>query len=267
MNLFVMGTLLFLTFGEVLAVEAPSPEAIQKYLEFLKAYPNTLGLIGNADDGEIELLVDSAAIEMAVQRSGRQMGIIHQDNYWTWINDPVKFPNGTYGVYGRIFWHNSFSETTGVGGCAILPQFADGRIALNCNYRHATRSWELELPRGGLEKGELPEEAARREALEETGLMIGDAHFLGQMHPDSGTVCSLSAVFLGEVLEEAKAHPEDSEAIESIMTFTLEELREGFQKGSFLIEIRGKEQEVFLRDPFLTYALFQADIRGLLISE
>jgi len=51
----------------------------------------------------------------------------------------------------------------------VVPQLEDGRLVLLRQYRHPLRAWVWEVPAGGLEAGETPEEAAVRELAEETG--------------------------------------------------------------------------------------------------
>ena len=55
------------------------------------------------------------------------------------------------------------------GAVVILPLLDDGRVGLIRNYRVAAGKTLLELPAGTLERGEDPEDCARRELAEETG--------------------------------------------------------------------------------------------------
>jgi 8-oxo-dGTP diphosphatase len=54
-----------------------------------------------------------------------------------------------------------------------------GERVLLLRRRHAPRRGWLDLPGGFLEAGEDPEQAARRELLEETGLAVGRVRWLG----------------------------------------------------------------------------------------
>jgi ADP-ribose pyrophosphatase len=236
----------------VLSAKEPTAEQIQTYLELLDTYPN-LGPRGNVDQGEIELLRDPEKIRIAAKNTGRDIGIVYEDRYWIWVNDPVKFPSGSLGVYGRIITRGSLR---GCAGCAILPRLPDGRIMLNCNYRHATRSWELEIPRGFADAKEKPEECARRELKEETGFCVDEITLLGKMPPDTGQSSTAAFVFLADVHQIDLPKRDESEAIDRLIPFSIEELREGFRKGSLLLTIRGVEKRAFLRDPFLTFGLF-----------
>ena len=63
----------------------------------------------------------------------------------------------------------------------------DGRLALVRQYRYAVESWQLELPAGGIDAGESPEEAVRRELREETGYEATELISLGMVYPSAGS--------------------------------------------------------------------------------
>ena len=231
---------------------------IDKYFEYLDKCPQTLGPNGSYTDGEIEIILDKKKINEIMISANRDVGVIAEDNYWIWLNDAVRFPGGSYGVYGRIIWKCSLD---GISGVAIMPLLPNRKVALNRNYRHATRSWEYELPRGGMNPHETPKQAAIREMKEETGYLADRIEPLGLMNPDSGTISSLVPVYLAEVTEKGASKPESSEAIASIDAFTIEELKQGFLDGYLTTLIYGKKTKVNLRDPFLAFALLQWELR------
>ncbi|HSX04576.1 MAG TPA: NUDIX hydrolase [Rhabdochlamydiaceae bacterium] len=232
----------------------------ETYLQYLKQY-EVLGPFGNAAQGEIEIILDKAKMEEIEKAMGRKVGIVAQDKYWLWINDAVYFPSGKSGVYGRVMWRQSLQ---GITGAAVMPVLPDGRIVLNRNYRHATRSWEYELPRGGANPGESAESVAIREAKEETGMVIDELYLLGEMAVDTGILNAISPVFMAKVIEIQEAEPEDAEAIAAVEAFSVDELKQGFMKGYLTVESNGAALEIPLRDPFLAFALFQAELRHLL---
>lgn len=248
-----MGNKVYAIFSTMLSLSLFGAD--QSYLDLYKQHPGALGPLGHHKKGEIEIVLDEKRMDEIEQKTGRKVGIIAQDRYWVWINDAVIFPKGNEGVYGRVLWRQSL---LGPAGVAVMAVTQDKRIALIRTFRHATRSWEYELPRGGTEMGESPEQTAIREAKEETGLVVSNLVSLGEFYPDTGVLTTLVPVFLASVERIEGAEIEETEAIDVIETFSLEELKQGFVKG--YLEKDG--ERVNLRDPFLTFALFQAEIRG-----
>jgi len=61
----------------------------------------------------------------------------------------------------------------------VVPVTANGHVTTLTGYRHGPRRECLSLPGGFIDPGETPEEAARRELVEETGLAPSRLRFLG----------------------------------------------------------------------------------------
>lgn len=231
----------------------------QNYLKFIKEYPNLVTPPGDASKGEIEIILDPGKMLAIERKTGRDVGIVARDKFWIWINDACKFPSGAEGVYGRILQTKSLTQASGV---AVMPILPDGRIALNCNYRHATRSWEIELPRGGVEPGENPESAAKRETLEETGMEVEHLVLLGAFPPDSGLSAVVAPIYAALVAKQGAVHRDAEEAIEEIFALSVEEIKQGFKNGYIFKKVRGDMTKVYLRDPFLAYALLLYEIKN-----
>ncbi len=258
-------------------VKKELPFSLTQYLQLLKDHPDTFGPLGKWRSGEIEITLNPEQIkkiehQMRLRLISKGMreadaekwstvGIIAEDNYWMWIRDAVIFPSGVYGTYNRLMWKGGME---GVPGIAILPLLSTKKIVVNVNYRHATRSWEIELPRGQKKTGESPEHAAARELKEETGYQVLKLTQMGTMAPDTGTQMSLVPVFCGEVSHSGENSKEYSEAILQNPAFSKEELKQGFARGYIEFPIHGEIVKVNCRDPFLTFALLQAEMKGLL---
>lgn len=222
---------------------------------------------GNHTAGEIEIVSEPHKIKeiqsvqaQRLQKKGLSLkdaddaartGIIAEDTYWLWVRDAVLFPSGAGGTYNRLLWKSSLQ---GAPGVAVLPILPNGKIVLNLNFRHATRSWELEVPRGMREAGENQEQCAKRELQEETGFSVSKLQFLGELAPDTGVLNSVVPVYAGWVEKVGEASPEISEAILETRSFSLEELKQGLRQGYLSLGPQGK---AYVRDSFLTYALFQ----------
>ncbi|MFC0599287.1 NUDIX hydrolase [Streptomyces palmae] len=134
------------------------------------------------EPGGIEILPQEVTAEDA-RRGAGAVGVVYADPYITVVRDPVRFPDGSPGLYVRVL------PSTERPGVVVLPITGDGEVLLIEQYRHATRAWHLEAPRGG---GESPDPAAdaARELAEETGEEAVELVPLGELHPDTGLLAA-----------------------------------------------------------------------------
>ena len=107
------------------------------------------------------------------------------------------------------------------GSAVIIPVYADKTIALVKQYRHAAGKYLWEIPAGSLEKGENPEEGARRELEEEVGAAAGKLELLSEFYVSPGFLSEKMFVFLATDLTETAQNLEEDELIE-IEKFTFE---------------------------------------------
>lgn len=68
----------------------------------------------------------------------------------------------------------------------ILP-FYKGKVVLISQYRHAHGRYMIEIPGGGIEENENPDQVAERELLEETGFRCISLKYLGKYCPSPGS--------------------------------------------------------------------------------
>src|SRR5205814_662663 len=69
---------------------------------------------------------------------------------------------------------------------AVVAVTGEKELVLVRQYRPAVERFTLELPSGHVEKNETPEEAAKRELVEECGLEAGTMELLGKLISDTG---------------------------------------------------------------------------------
>lgn len=98
--------------------------------------------------------------------------------------------------------------------------------------RRAVGEGELlwQFPAGGIEPGEMPEEAAVRETLEETGLKVEADKLIGQrVHPKTGREMSYTACRV----VDGEAYVADAEELDAVAWVTLGEIPEYVPYGLF----------------------------------
>jgi len=112
---------------------------------------------------------------------------------------------GEYVFRGRLISVRVFETPRGArevvehpGAVAVLVLDEGGRVLLVGQPREAVGRRVWEIPAGKLEPGEPPEEAARRELLEETGLAAKAMIPLGAIFPTPGYSSEVIHLFLAE---------------------------------------------------------------------
>ena len=99
------------------------------------------------------------------------------------------------------------------GAVAIVAVDADGLVTLVRQVREPARKELIELPAGGLEDGEAPLEAAKRELAEETGLQGGEWRELGAFWTSPGFCNERMTLFVAENVERGEASPDADEDV------------------------------------------------------
>jgi 8-oxo-dGTP pyrophosphatase MutT (NUDIX family) len=143
-----------------------------------------------------------------------------QKNPWTtlssreiylnpWIRvreDQVLKPNGTPGIYGVVEYRNR--------AVGVVPIDKDGYTWLVGQYRYTHNRYEWEIPEGGCPEGESLEDCARRELLEETGLVASELEPLLLDIQLSNSIGNETAhLFIARGLTQETPQPEDTEQI------------------------------------------------------
>ncbi|MCP5352061.1 MAG: NUDIX hydrolase [Chromatiales bacterium] len=150
---------------------------------------------------------------------------IYSNRFGTLYDDDVLFKDGVEGRYIRFLWH--CRQTV-----AVLPVLEDGRYLLLQNFRHAVREWVLEIPKGFTGDDADAETAARRELIEETGLVAARIETLQTLYGDPGFIGTPTELFIALGCTPAQApEPEAEETIGELIALSPTEARTAIADG------------------------------------
>jgi ADP-ribose pyrophosphatase len=131
---------------------------------------------GPSDTARIEAVMAERFAAQGLPREWARAGIFYEDPYIILLRDAVIFPDGKPGLYHRVIARHD--DPTGV---AVLGRY-DGKIVLVRHFRHPSRTWHLEIPRGAVGADEDPAHVAHLEISEEIGGTIRSLRRLGLLH-------------------------------------------------------------------------------------
>jgi ADP-ribose pyrophosphatase len=122
--------------------------------------------------------------------------------------DDVELPSGVRIEYGVL-------ESGGFA--AVVPVTREENVVLVRQWRQPLDAFTLELPSGGVDAGEEPELAARRELLEETGYRAQKLGHLTSVHTSTGRSTEICHLFRCEAeRDERGPRPEPTEFIQVV---------------------------------------------------
>jgi len=128
------------------------------------------------------------------------------DNAWINVTEyDVINPSGGKGIYGKVHFKN-----TAIG---VIALDEEQNIWLVGQYRFVLNEYSWEIPEGGCPEGEDYLTAAKRELLEETGLVAQSWRQLMKLHLSNSVTDELAFVFLATQLDQKTASPEDTEEL------------------------------------------------------
>jgi 8-oxo-dGTP pyrophosphatase MutT (NUDIX family) len=116
-------------------------------------------------------------------------------------DDVIRFPDGAAALYTVVANPDS---------AFVVPRFDNGDTMLVRQWRHAWEASSWEVPAGTFDGDEEPLECARRELVEETGLIATRFRSLGVVH-GAAFLTGRAHLFLAEGLTESERTPETYE--------------------------------------------------------
>jgi ADP-ribose pyrophosphatase len=121
-------------------------------------------------------------------------------------------------IYKRIVKHDDGTlwerETASYNGSASAIVAVDGNdIVLIKQFRPSVEETLIEIPAGRIDKGETPEQAAKRELEEETGLIPLNLKKLVEFYPTPGFVDEKIHIFYADKFDKGKSHLDEGEVL------------------------------------------------------
>lgn len=129
------------------------------------------------------------------------------DNPWISLTEhQVINPSGGKGIYGEVHFKNF--------AIGIIAIDADDQIFMIGQYRFPLKQYTWELPEGGGPLHENPLDSAKRELLEETGLVASEWKEVLKMHLSNSVSDELGILYLASGFKQFAPQPEETEQLE-----------------------------------------------------
>lgn len=121
----------------------------------------------------------------------------------------LEFSNGERRIYERL-------ANRGNGAVLIVPLLNDDTLLLIREYSAGTGRYELGFPKGKVENGEDPLDAANREIMEEVGYAARDLHLLRRVSLSPGYMQHHTHLILARDLYPHRVDGDEPEPLEVV---------------------------------------------------
>jgi 8-oxo-dGTP pyrophosphatase MutT (NUDIX family) len=138
--------------------------------------------------------------------------------------DVIRYPGGE-----EVPYH----VAVGPDSVIVVPHFTNGDTMLVRQWRHAWDESSWEVPAGTLNEDEEPEQCARRELAEETGLRASRLIELGVIH-GAAILTARAHLYLAEGITEAEQNLETYEQDMEVLRLPLDDALAAALKGEIV---------------------------------
>jgi ADP-ribose pyrophosphatase len=137
---------------------------------------------------------------------------VYRNKWMRLREDLAEMPNGQTTIYGVC----EFGDCVGV-----LPFVDSNHVVMVRQYRYPVgENHRWEMPTGGIRIGEMPEQAAQRELMEEAGYRADQLTWVSSYYTSKSVCVETAHLYLGRDLVIAAAPPDETEFFErAILSF------------------------------------------------
>lgn len=156
-------------------------------------------------------------------------------NQWQTLSSKLKFEGDYYKIYSDIVQRpdgsiGKYELVSRDDFVMIIPEYK-GKLCLVEQYRYSVRARSWEFPQGGGDKISNPQDVAREELLEETGLIAEELVLLGKLWLAAGTHTQTCNVFLAKCITKKRKHLDKNEADLISKSFTKKAIKKMISDG------------------------------------
>ena len=148
--------------------------------------------------------------------------IVYKNRWYSVRRDTVIQPDGKPGEYNVI---------EGQDGVFVIALDEDENIHFIQKYRYTTDIYSLEVPAGGVERGEDVLAAAKRELQEELGMTAKNWTAHGKFQVENAYMSNFGHVFVARGLSEGGEHDRLAEGINKTKKMPIKRALQAIQAG------------------------------------
>ncbi len=132
--------------------------------------------------------------------------LVYENPWLSLTEHQVINPGGGEGIYGEVHFKNY--------AIGIVAMDEDDQIWLVGQYRFPLKQYSWELPEGGGPFDQDPLDSAKRELLEETGLVAKEWSEVLRMHLSNSVSDELAIIYLAKDFTQLAPEPEETEQLQ-----------------------------------------------------
>lgn len=115
----------------------------------------------------------------------------------------------------------------------VIPETDKKTFYMVKQWRHGEKALSVEFPGGVIDEGETPEQAARRELLEETGCIANKLVQLGKVNPNPALFSNHTYIFYASDLQPTGTQKLDNDEFVHYLELSIDEVLENMGTEQF----------------------------------